>query len=145
MAKVNNCHIPEEYYYHVDRHIWARVELDKTVTVGITDLAQYMAGRVFYVKIRPVGQRLEQFQGAATVESGQFIGSVPAAVGGEIVAMNEQLPIQPSLLNQDPYGKGWIARIQPVDLQKQISHLVTGEAAVQAYCEKMRRENLGCG
>ena len=144
MARINNCYIPEEYYYQVDRHIWARVELDRTVTVGVTDLAQHMAGRIFYAKIKPVGQRIEQFQGAATIESGQFIGSVPAAVGGEIVAINEHLPIQPALLNQDPYGKGWIARIRPGDFQEQVGHLLTGEAAVEAYREKMRQENIGC-
>ncbi len=137
MATINNCYIPEEHYYQVDRHIWAFLESDGLVTVGMTDLAQCMAGRIFYVKIRPVGQQVEQFSAVATIESGQFIGSVPAALGGEIRMVNEHLPIQSSLINQDPYGKGWIVRIQPVDLQKQTANLLTGQDAVRAYQEKM--------
>ena len=144
MAIINHCQIPEDYCYHVDRHVWARIESDSTVTIGITDLAQYLAGRIFYAKIKPVGQHVEQFKSVATLESGQFIGAVPAAVGGEIVKINEHLPVQPSLCNQDPYGKGWIARIRPPDLQSQVARLLTGQEALEAYREKMQRENIGC-
>lgn len=144
MARINQCHIPENLYYQIDRHIWARIESDGTVSVGVTDLAQHLAGRIFYAKVKPVGQKVGQFERVATIESGQFIGAVPAAVGGEVLEINDQLPVQPFLLNQDPYDKGWIARILPADLPKQLSGLLTGESAVRAYQEKMRREKIGC-
>jgi glycine cleavage system H protein len=144
VARVNNCNVPEEYYYNVDRHVWARIEPEGMVTIGVTDLAQHLAGQIFYAKIKPVGKLVEQFRSVATIESGQFVGSVPACVGGEIVVINEQLPTHPTLLNEDPYEKGWIARIRPMDLEAQLVHLLTGQAAVEAYREKMRRENIGC-
>ena len=144
MTRINNCHIPEEYYYNVEKHVWARMEPDGIVTMGVTDLAQHLAGRIFYAKIKPVGQRVERFKGVATIESGQFVGSVPAAVGGEIVKINEQLPTHPALINQDPYDKGWIAKIRPTDLKAEMANLLTGQAAVEAYREKMQRENIGC-
>jgi len=144
VARINHCDIPEDYYYNVDKHVWARVEPDGTVTIGITDLAQHLAGQIFYAKIKPVGQRVEQFRSVATIESGQFVGFVPACVGGEIVMINEQLRTHPILLNQDPYDKGWIARIKSTDPEIQLRHLLTGQAAVEAYREKMQRENIGC-
>lgn len=144
MARINGCDIPEDYYYNVDRHVWARIETDGTVIIGVTDLAQHMAGRLFYAKIKPVGQQVQQFRSVATIESGQFVGSIPACVGGQIIMVNEKLPAQPSMINQDPYGTGWIARILPDNLEKNLAGLLTGRAAVEAYREKMQRENIGC-
>ena len=111
MARINQCDIPEDYYYSVDKHVWARIEPDETMTLGITDLAQHLAGQIFYAKVKPVGQRVEQFRSVATIESGQFVGFVPACVGGDIVMINEQLRTHPILLNEDPYGKGWMVEI----------------------------------
>ena len=144
MARINNCYIPEDYHYNVDKHVWARIEPDGTVMVGVTDLAQNLAGKIFYAKVKRVGQKVEQFQGIATIETGQFIGSVPTCVGGEIVMINEQLSSQPALINRDPYHQGWIARIKPTNLQADLANLLTGQEAVEAYREKMQRENIGC-
>ncbi len=144
MATIKGCRIPEDYYYDIDRHVWARIETNGSVTMGVTDLAQHLAGRLFYAKIKPPGQVVEQFRGIATIESGQFVGSVPASVGGEIIRVNELLPTNPSLINHDPYEKGWIASIKPSRLESDLGLLLTGPAAVEAYRNKMEREKIGC-
>lgn len=144
MARVNDCNIPEELYYNIDKHVWARIEPDGIVTMGITDVAQHMAGRILYANIKRPGKTIEQGRSAGTIESGKFVGPVPAPVSGEIVAVNEALGSDPTLINQDAYGRGWIVRMRPTNLETEKTQLLTGTAAVQAYQAKMQQENLGC-
>lgn len=144
MAKVNDCNIPEELYYNVEKHVWARIEGDGTVTIGITDVAQHMAGKILYANVKKPGKTLEQGRSAATIESGKFVGPVPAPVTGEIIAVNEALAKNAALLNSDPYGEGWIAKMRASNLEGEKGGLLTGAAAVNAYKARMERENLGC-
>lgn len=106
--------IPAELRY-TRSHEWVRDEGDGTVTVGITDHAQKLLGDMVYVEVPEVGGEVEAGDACAVVESVKAASDVYAPVGGEIVAVNERLEDEPELVNQDPYGDGWLFRLRPAD------------------------------
>jgi glycine cleavage system H protein len=102
---------PESVKYTKD-HEWARKEEDGSVTVGITHYAQDSLGDVVYVELPEVGDEYEAGDEAAEVESTKATSPVMAPVSGKVLAVNEALNDTPELINQDPYGDGWLLRIQ---------------------------------
>jgi glycine cleavage system H protein len=145
MGTVNGCNLPEDLYYLVDKHVWVRFDALDRVTVGMTDVAAHLAGNVIVVSPKRVGRTLEKGQSAATVESGKWVGPVPAPINGEIVEVNENLKAHPELLNEDPYGNGWILRIRPASWDEDKSTLVTGLEGLERYRAKLEAENIRCG
>ena len=102
--------VPEGLWY-TREHEWVKLE-DKKATIGITDYAQQELGDVVFVDLPSVGERVEPGARLASVESVKAVSDVYAPVGGEILAVNDDLEHSPEYLNQDPYGKGWIAVVE---------------------------------
>jgi glycine cleavage system H protein len=119
---------PEHLHYLVDEDTWARVEDDGSVRVGITSLGVALSGDLFMCRPRPVGTRVEQGRGVAVVELAKSIVSVKSPLSGDVVAVNDALGQQPELVNRDPYGAGWIARLRPLRWDEERAVLVTGAA-----------------
>ena len=99
-------------------HEWARLETDGTVTVGISDHAQQALGDLVFVETPDAGRRVAAGEAIAVVESVKAASDVYSPISGEIVAGNADLGGRPELINQDPYGAGWIMRIRPDDKQQ---------------------------
>ena len=93
-------------------HEWLRSEEDGSVTIGITDHAQTALGDLVYVELPDVGQDLETGGEMAVVESVKAASDVYAPVSGSVLAVNEALADDPEKINADPYGDGWIVRMQ---------------------------------
>jgi glycine cleavage system H protein len=144
MTLVNNCNIPEDLYYIVDKHVWARRE-GELVTVGMTDVAQNMAKTIVAVTPKAIGAAVKKGRNIATVESAKWVGAVSAPVSGEIVAVNDALATSPGLVNSDPYGAGWIARLRASDWETDAADLVTGPEGVEAYQRFLDAEGISCG
>ena len=144
MSTVRGCNIPDELYYMVEKHVWARRE-DDAIVVGLSDVAQHLAKTIVSVTLKSAGKRVAKGKSVATVESGKWVGPVPSPVAGEIVEVNEALTTAPATLNGDPYGQGWIARIRPDDWEADSGDLVTGEAGVEAYLRFLESEGIVCG
>ena len=144
MATANGCNIPEELYYLVEKHVWVRLESDTSVTIGITDVAQHLAGKVIAVSPKKVGKVLGKGQSAGTVESGKWVGPVQLPVGGELVAVNEALKANPGLVNQDPYGAGWIVKVKPTNWDEESKELVTGAAGIAVYQQLLNEKGIVC-
>ncbi len=100
---------------YTSEHEWLRPEEDGSVTIGITDYAQSALGDLVYVELPEVGQDLENGGEMAVVESVKAASDVYAPLSGSILAINEELADDPEKINADPYGDGWIIRIQPAD------------------------------
>jgi|SRR5579862_3133425 len=94
-------------------HEWVRQQADGTVEVGISDHAQHALGDLVFVEVPTVGRTLQQGDACAVVESVKAASDVYAPVAGTVVAVNEALAQAPELVNQDPYGGGWIMRLKP--------------------------------
>lgn len=144
MATVNNCDIPDDLYYVVERHVWARRD-DDVVTVGISDVAQHLAKTIVSVTPKPVGKAVAKGKSLATVESGKWVGPVPSPVGGEVVDVNGAVVGAPSTINEDPYGAGWIVKLRPDDWDADSGDLVTGPEGVEAYRRFLETEGIDCG
>jgi len=104
--------LPGELQYTKD-HEWLRREDDGSVTVGITDHAQSALGDLVYVELPEVGQDLDVEGEMAVVESVKAASDVYAPISGGVLAVNEVLADDPEKINADPYGDGWIVRLQP--------------------------------
>jgi glycine cleavage system H protein len=96
-------------------HEWARPESDGTVTIGISDHAQHALGDLVFVEVPEIGSTVDAGEPFAVVESVKAASDVYSPLSGEVVAHNEALGATPELINQDPYGAGWIAKIRPSD------------------------------
>ena len=105
--------IPDELRYSTD-HEWARLE-DGKVRIGITDYAQDALGDVVFVQVPEVGASVAAGESFGEVESTKSVSDVYAPVGGTVVEVNEALAEGPQVLNEDPYGEGWICTIRMSD------------------------------
>lgn len=124
--------IPAELKY-LASHEWARVETDGTLTVGISDHAQAALGDLVFVETPEVGRKLKAGEDFAVVESVKAASDVYSPVSGEVLAVNEALGATPELINQAPYGDGWLMKIRPSD-KAEIGKLLDA-AAYQAVAD----------
>jgi glycine cleavage system H protein len=105
--------VPEDLRYSSD-HEWARVEA-KRVRVGITDYAQDALGDVVFVELPAVGAEFEAGAQLGEVESTKSVSEIYSPVTGLVVEVNEALTEAPELLNEDPYGGGWLCELELTD------------------------------
>jgi len=104
--------VPEELRYSSE-HEWVRVD-GSTARIGITDFAQESLGDVVFVQLPDVGVEIVAGASAAEIESTKSVSDVYVPVSGEVAAVNEALVGAPELINQDPYGEGWILEVSLV-------------------------------
>lgn len=105
--------VPAELRY-TREHEWAKQEGGR-VRVGITAFAQEQLGDVVFVELPKVGARVTAHQAFGVVESVKAVSDLFAPVTGEVVEVNPELASKPEIVNQDPYGKGWMLVVQPAD------------------------------
>ena len=126
--------LPGDLLYTND-HEWLRREDDGSVTIGVTDHAAKALGDLVYVELPEVGQDVDEGGDMAVVESVKAASDVYAPIGGSIVAVNEELADEPEKINADPYGEGWIVRVQPSDGVDE-SALMSPDA-YQQFCDEL--------
>jgi glycine cleavage system H protein len=114
--------VPEELYY-TKEHEWIRVEGD-CVVIGITDHAQDALTDIVYIELPESGQNFEELGEFAIVESVKSASPIFAPLSGSIIEVNEALEDTPELMNEDPYGKGWIVRMK-LDSPETVSGLMS--------------------
>ena len=102
---------PDDLRY-TKEHEWARDEGDGRIRVGITDFAQDALGDVVYVDVPEVGTEVQAGQPFGEVESTKSVSDVYSPITGKVVERNAQLEERPELINEDPYGDGWIVAIE---------------------------------
>ncbi|HKJ43613.1 MAG TPA: glycine cleavage system protein GcvH [Sunxiuqinia sp.] len=105
--------LPENLKY-TKEHEWVRVERD-VVYVGITDFAQGELGDIVFVEIETEGEELDNGDTFGTVEAVKTVSDLFMPVGGKVVEFNTELEDEPELVNKDPYGKGWMIKIEMSD------------------------------
>ncbi len=108
-------HTPTELKY-ASSHEWVRIEEDGTATVGISDHAQDALGDVVFVELPDMGANLAAGDDVAVVESVKAASDIYAPIGGEVIAVNEELEDSPEIVNSDPYNDGWFFKLQPTDI-----------------------------
>jgi glycine cleavage system H protein len=143
VTEVRNCNIPDDLYYLVEKHVWLSYD-GELVTLGMTDVAQFLAKTFLSVTAKKPGKLIKRGRSVATVESSKWVGPVPSPVQGEMVEVNEAVVADPTLINSDPYGEGWVARLRPDDWDADSVDLVTGAEGIAAYEQFLEAEGIDC-
>ena len=104
--EIQGYNMPDDLHYE-ENHFWVKEEGDLLV-MGMDDFAQVIAGEVVYIQLPDEGKRVKVGKKFAKIESGKWLGKVYGPVNGELVAVNEELEMNPGLINDDCYGKGWM-------------------------------------
>ena len=118
---------------YTSEHEWIRLEGEEAY-VGITDYAQDQLGDIVFVDVTTEGETLEAGEVFGTIEVVKTVSDLFLPVGGEILEVNPELEELPELVNQDPYGKGWLVRIRPTDVSE-MDKLMDAEAYKQIINE----------
>lgn len=115
---------PDNLKYTKD-HEWVKIDED-TATIGITDFAQSELGDIVYVEVETVGESLDKDEVFGTVEAVKTVSDLYLPLTGEILEFNEGLEDEPEMVNEDPYGKGWMVKIKIAN-QEEIKELMDAE------------------
>ena len=133
MVKVEGFEVPENLYYHKE-YLWAKVEGDK-VKVGMSDFAQKQLNDIVYVELPSAGDEITQNEPFGTLESVKAVSDLIAPISGTIEKVNEELESKPELLNEDPYGEGWLLIVTPTNLDADLKNILDFDAAVAWHKE----------
>ena len=125
--------IPAELLYSTD-HEWVKVENGKAI-IGITDFAQDQLGDVVFVEVPEADTEINGGDGLSTIESVKAVSDVYSPTSGKVIEANEELTDAPQLINEDPYGKGWIAVIEISD-ESELKELLDAEAYKKLLSEE---------
>ena len=121
--KIETYDMPDDLLYQKD-HCWARKEGDMIV-VGFDDFGQQLAGTVKRVQSLDEEDEVSQDKPFGTLSTGKWTGKLYSPVSGEIAEVNEELEEEPKLVNEDPYGEGWIIKVEPSDMGE-LDNLIKG-------------------
>lgn len=146
MSEYKGCELPEDLLYDLD-YVWVRPEEDGTYTLGITDPAQTMAGRVQYIFFKKVGAHRNAGKSVARLESGKWAGGIPAPFDGVIERINPAVDENPGFVNVAPYTDAWLVVMRPDDPQTALERLQTGkeaQEALHAWIDKYEVQCMRC-
>ena len=115
--------VPEELRY-TKEHEWIRIEGD-SVVIGVTDYAQNALTDVVWVELPEMGAVVGSMDSFASVESVKSVSEIYAPISGEVIEINESLEDSPELINEDPYGEGWICKMSISD-NSELASLLDG-------------------
>jgi len=138
LVKVDEYELREDLYYWPKGLTWAKVESDGRVRVGLTDLGQRLAAKIRFTRILPKGKMVDQGKMVATLETGKWVGPVESPISGTIDEVNMALRGKPTLINDDPYGEGWVVLLKPTK-PEEIKNLVHGEAIFEWYKKEIEK------
>ena len=135
MAIIEGYNMPDELYYQ-EEDTWVKVE-DGNVRVGMTDFYQKLAGDTTYVDLPFEGDEVAQGETCGKIQSAKWVGKFVSPVSGEIIEVNEELEDDCTLINKDPYGKGWIMLVKPTNLEQDLESLIHGDGVEPWIMKKM--------
>ena len=126
---------PEDLKYHKE-HTWAKVS-GKKATIGITNYAQDALGDIVYIDLPEVDSSIEPNSEIGEIESTKATSSIISPLGGRVIEVNEELTESPEIINEDPYGKGWIAILEVDDIAE-VSDLMDA-SEYEKYVEEEKK------
>ncbi len=147
MSKLRGCDLPEDLYYFVEKHIWAKPMDGNVIRVGMNSVAGKLSGgklNAITIKTKKIGSEIPQGKSLGTVESSKYVGPVPAPITGKLLKANDKLTSDPNLAISDPYGEGWIAEMEASNWDAEKENLLTGSDGLAKYQAKLEADNISC-
>ena len=133
MVKVNDYEVREGLYYSKE-WTWIKLE-DGKARIGITDYAQKQLREVVFAELPSVGDEIVKGEPFGTVESVKSVSDLVAPLSGKIVEVNEEVVNNPQIINEDPYGEGWLIVVSPSNLDEVLKTLMSYEESVEWHKE----------
>jgi len=132
MPKIGQYWVSTELYYTTE-HTWARIGENNTARVGADDFASKTAGPILYVEMPKIGEQVEQMKPFGQMETAKWVGELHAPFTGTIIKANQEVVNNPQLINDDPYGAGWLVEIKATKTNEEILKLLHGDSAVEWF------------
>jgi len=126
--------VPDDLVYHKEHH-WLRKEGDHYI-IGVTEFAAKLAGDITYVDMPSEGDRISLDKPFGTMESGKWVGKLYGPFDGEIVEVNSEVSDDATIINKEPFGKGWIVKAKPKD-PSQASKLLNAAGYIEVMKKKL--------
>ncbi len=128
VVEVNKYRFPTELYY-TDRHLWVKKGEGETLTIGIDDLGQKLAGKIRIITLMEEGKPINAGKIFGVMESMKWVERLRSPISGTIIEVNARIVSRPRTLNEDPYSLGWMVKIRATcNVDEELSKLVSGEA-----------------
>ncbi len=126
MVEIEGYNLPDELYYTKD-HTWARVEDDRTITVGMDAFGAKAAGNIEFIDLPMEDDEFEIGEAFGSLESAKWVGGLLMPVGGTVIVVHEDIEDDLSLISEDPYGEGWLIKLKPNNPKDDLRTLVHGD------------------
>lgn len=139
---VRGCAFPHDRYYHVAHNVWVQERERGLFALGATSFGVALAGEFVSFRPKPIGTQVEVDRSVGLIELWKTLVSVRSPLSGTIAATNEAVAADPSLINLDPYGEGWLVLLEAVDREIALAGLVAGESIGTAFEAAMQLENF---
>jgi len=136
VVKVDDYEVKEGLYYSKD-YLWVELE-DGRAKIGLTDYAQKQLRDILVVDLPDVGTEIEQGEPFGSVESAKTVSDLIAPLSGVVEEVNDAVVENPGLINEDPYGEGWVIVISPTKLDEELKELMDFDAAVKWHEELIK-------
>jgi len=133
LVEVEGYKVLEGLYYSKD-WMWVKIE-DGKARVGITDYAQKQMREIVFAELPSVEDEVKKGEAFGTLESVKSVSDLISPLTGKVVEVNEKVTESPEVINEDPYGEGWLIVIEPSNLEEELKTLMTFEQAVEWYRE----------
>ena len=136
MVKVDDYEVKEGLYYSKD-YLWVEIE-DGKARIGLTDYAQKQLREILVVELPSAGDEIEKGEPFGSVESAKTVSDLIAPLTGVVEEVNEKVVENPALINEDPYGEGWLIVISPSKLEEELKELMDFDRAVEWHKELVK-------
>jgi len=124
--KVDTYNIREDYYY-IKEHEWTLIEDADSARIGVTDYAQKALREITYFYVGEEGAKVKRMETICRIESVKCVAEILSPLSGVVLRFNNALFDDPGIINRDPYGRGWITIIRPVNLDEELEELLKPE------------------
>ena len=141
--KILDCEFPERLLYDVENNVWAELE-GETARVGVNAIIGWLSGRITSVSFKERGESVSRGRSLGAIEGPRHFDVVRSPLTGEILEYNEAVRERPILLNRDPYGAGWFAKVRPLRLPDEAKLLKDVSSAKMELGSRLKEMRIHC-
>ena len=141
---IGTCRFADDVLYDIDHDTWVRFEPDGTATVGVDTVLAWLGGSIATVSFKPLGAVVEKGKSLGAIESPRHFDTVRTPITGTIIEVNQGLARDPRMINRDPYGLGWFARLEPLKREQEQLTIKSPAAAREDLLARITELKIRC-
>ncbi|OLD04584.1 hypothetical protein E6H36_11005 [Candidatus Bathyarchaeota archaeon] len=141
--EIDHCTFPDDLLYHLESNTWVRLAKDEAV-VGVTSVLSAIAGKLTSARLKATGAIVHRGNSLGTLESIRLLGPIPSPISGRIKETNALVISKPKILNDSPYGEGWVARLETKNIDAERALLMNIHDAEETLRQKLKQYRAKC-